>query len=388
VRRALPLLLLAFLCVPARALPVSPEMDRLLMDGLDAVYRMDFDRADALADRAVALQPDYPHPYLGRVATDFIRYSYGSEGSDPKSLADFDAAVDRAIAVAAAWNKAHPDDAQGLLALGSAYGISARLALDGHHWLRGWRRGSRAMRYIRASLKADPALYDSYLGLGMFDYYTATIPRFAGWLARIFLGGDRARGLKELRLAATRGRYAKTAAQLILVEIDTEDGFGARNPPEGARLMKAIRAKYPDSAMIHSAEVVALYENGEMTDAVREAREYLARASDGRYPALDLPKGRALLGTLLWADGDREGALAQFRAGADATGAGARTRWAVWSRVRVGQVLDALGRRDEALASYRAAYKEPDRWDFRALIKPCLSRPCVGAKYPGHFSPY
>jgi hypothetical protein len=65
-----------------------------------------------------------------------------------------------------------------------------------------------------------------------------------------------------------------------------------------------------------------------------------------------------------------------------------RTRWMVWSRARAGQVLDALGRRPEALEAYKAAYAEKDDWGYRALIKPCLKAPCVGEKYPGHFSPY
>lgn len=382
------LILLAAAPASARRSSVTPQMDDLLVRGLDAVYRMDFTGADQLAAQAIALQPDYPHPYLGRAAVDFIRYSYGSEESDDALTRPFQADVDKTIAVGESWLQGHPGDADVLLVLGSAYGISARLALDRHEWLSGWRRGSRAMRYIRASLKADPELYDSYLGLGMFDYYVDTIPRFFGWLAKVMLGGDRARGLQELALAAEKGRYARTAAQLVLVEIFTEDHFGARNPPEGARLMRAIRARYPDSAMIHSAEVVGLYENKEMDEALREAREYLARAEDGRYDAILKPKAHNLLGTLLWASGDEDGALAQYRAGAEETGPGAKTRWRDWSRVREGQVLDALGRRDEALAAYRAAAALPDKWDYRALIKPCLKAACVGAAYPGHFSAY
>ena len=380
------LLILLTLSAPAfaRQSSLTPEMDKLVMEGVDSIYRMDFDAADEAAKKAMALNPDYPHAYLGAAATDFIRYVYGPTQSDDRLVKSFESKADVAIDVADRWLKTHPDDADALLVLGSGYGIRARLAMERHQWLKAWTSGSRSMKYIRASIKADPELYDSYLGVGMFDYYTDTIPRFAGWLAKIMLGGNRARGLKEIRLVAEKGHFAQTAAQLILVEIETQDEFGARNTADAVRWMNGIRRKYPNSSMLHSAQVVALYENKDYAEGIKEADEYLARVRSGRYPAVDMSMARALTGTLQWASGgDKEKALAEFRAGTEDDPV---NRWSVWNRVRAGQLLDLLGRRDEALAFYKAAYAEPDKWDFKALIKACLAKPC-GPPSPGLFSP-
>ena len=379
------LLILLALAVPASARPSSltPEMDRFVMEGVDSIYRMDFDAADAAAKKAIALNPDYPHAYLGAAATDFIRYVYGPQ-SDERLAESFEKKVDVSIGVAERWLKIRPDDADALLVLGCGYGISARLALERREYLKGWRNGSRAMKYLRAAIKADPEMYDAYLGVGMFDYYVDTIPRFAGWLAKIMLGGSRERGLRELRVAAEKGHFARVAAQLILVEIDTQDEFGARDTADAVRLMAGIRRKFPDSAMIHSAQVVSLYENGNYAEGLREAREYAERVRSGRYPASDMSMARALNGTFLWATGAKDAALAEFRSGSEDSPV---TRWSVWNRVRAGQLLDLLGRRDEALAAYKSAYAEPDKWAFRAVVKPCLTKPCVGPAYPGRFSP-
>jgi tetratricopeptide (TPR) repeat protein len=380
------LLILLALAAPAaaRSSSLAPEMDALVMEGIDSIYRMDFDAADAAAKKAIALNPDYPHAYLGAAATDFIRFVYGPAQSDDRLVQSFEAKTDAAIAVAERWLKTHPKDADALLVLGSGYGMRARLALERHQWLKGWTSGSRSMKYIRASIKADPELYDSYLGVGMFDYYTDTIPRFAGWLAKIMLGGNRARGLKEIRLVAEKGHFAKIAAQLILVEIETQDPYGARDTADALRLMSGIRRKYPDSSMLHSAHVVALYENKDYDEGLREANEYLARVRSGRYPSVNMSMARALTGTLQWASGgDKEKALAEFRAG---TVDNPVNRWSVWNRVRAGQLLDLLGRREEAVALYKAAYAEPDKWDFKGLIKACLAKPCA-IPTPGLFSP-
>lgn len=383
------LISLLLLAPAAHAAPrrssVSPEMDRLVLEGIDSIYRMDFDAADRAAQRAMALDPAYPHPYLGAAATEFIRYVYGPRQSDESIVKSFRAKVEKSIAVSEAWLKTHPNDPDGLLVLGSGYGILARLDLENRDFLRAFRDGSRSMKSIRASLKADPEQYDSYLGLGMFDYYVDTIPRFAGWLAKIMLGGDRRRGLQELRLAASKGHYAATAAKLILVEIDTQDEFGARNPEDAVRLMSEIHGRYPDSSMLHSAYDVALFEAGRYDEGLQEAQEYLRRVQTGKYPAANAAMARALTGTQLWALGRRDEALSEFQAGAAHDEP--LSRWSVWNRVRVAQLLDAAGRRADAAAAYKSAYAEPDKWGFRAVIKPCLSKPCVGPRYPGRFSP-
>ncbi|MBI4061600.1 MAG: hypothetical protein HY403_09235 [Elusimicrobia bacterium] len=384
------LLILLFLSAPAaaRKTSVSRDMDRLLHEGIDAVYRMDFAGADAVMAQAIALEPAYPHAYLGRAAVDLIRFSYGSEQSDPSLIKTFEAKTRKTIEVAEAWLKTHPKDPDVLFVLGSAHGFCGRLAVVQRRWLKAFGHGRAAMKSIRRAVKLDPELHDAQLGLGMFDYYVATIPKFAGWLAKVMLGGDRRRGLRAIRVAAEKGDYTKTTAQLILVEILLEDDFGARDSAQGLKLMRGVRAKYPDSSMLASALIVALYEDKKYGEALREAREYQARVKAGRYPAMYLAKSHALLGTVMWGAGDKGRALGEFLAGADARGGGTRTRWMVWSRVRAGQLLDALGRRDEALAAYKAAAAEKDDWGYRELIAPCLKAPCVGDKYPGHFSPY
>ena len=382
------LLILLCLAAPAaaRKTSVTPEMDKLLMAGVDDIYLMRFSAAEEDMSKAVALDPAYPHAYFGRAAIDLITFIYGENQGDPALLESFEAKTLESIEAAEAYLKAHPDDPDALFILGASHGMFGRLAIVQRRWLQAFGHGRASMKFVRRAVKLEPELYDAILGLGMFEYYVATIPKFAGWLAKIVLGGDRERGLRQIRLSAEKGRYAKVTAQMILVEIYLEDPFGAYNPAEGLRLMREIHALYPDSPMLDTAYISALYEGKELAEAVREAREYQARVKSGRYPAMNLAGSHALLGTLLWASDEKDAALAEFVAGAEARAV--RTKWMVWSRVRAGQLLDALGRRGEALDAYHAAYGEKDEWGYRALIKPCLKAPCVGEKYPGHFSPY
>jgi tetratricopeptide (TPR) repeat protein len=321
------LLILLCLAAPAaaRKTSVTPEMDKLLMAGVDHIYLMRFAEAEADMAQAVALDPTYPHPYFGIAAIDLITFIYGEKQGDPALLKSFEVKALDSIKKAEEYLKAHPNDPDALFILGASHGMFGRLAIVQRRWLQAFGHGRASMKFVRRAVKLEPELYDAIHGLGMFDYYVATIPKFAGWLTKIVLGGDRERGLKQIRLAAEKGRYAKVTAQMILVEIYLEDPFGAYDPKEGLRLMREVHAQYPGSAMLDSAFISALYESKELPEAVREAREYLARVKSGR---------------------------------------------------------------EEALAAYNLAYAEKDEWGLRALIKPCLKAPCVGDKYPGHFSPY
>lgn len=383
------LLILLLMAAPAaaRKTSVTPEMDKILREGIDAIYKMDFEAADAAMAKGIALDPAYPHPYLGRAANDLIRFAYGSEEADPSLIKTFQVKTADAIKISETYLKAHPKDPDVLFVLGSAHGILGRLAIVQRHWLKAFGHGRASMKSIRLAAKLDPELYDAQLGLGMFDYYVATIPKFAGWLAKIMLGGDRARGIKGVRIAAEKGDYAKTAAQLILVEICIEDPFDARNPTEALRLMREVHARYPESAMLDAAFVVALYEDKQYDEAMKEARIFQARVKAGRYPAMNLSKSHAIIGTILWATGEREAALGEFQAGAAAREGAAGTRWLAWNWIRAGQLLDALSRRAEALAAYEAAYVVKDE-RIRALVKACRKAPCSGGQYPGRFAPY
>ncbi|MBI5243196.1 MAG: hypothetical protein HY922_05840 [Elusimicrobia bacterium] len=381
------LALLLFLSVPAAGSSISQEADKLLRGGIDSVYRMQFDEADALFQKAADLSGGHPHAYLGRVGSLMTRYIYGTEQSDPSLLERFYVLAEEAGRSSEAWLKNNPGDTDAMVSLGASFGLAARVMTQRRSWIKAYLNGRKAIKYTRAALTHDPAQGDAWLGIGMYDYYTDTYPRFIGVLAKIVLRGSRKRGIKELYQAVKAGRYTDTAAKLILVEIFTEDDFGARDPKEAARLMAEIRAMYPESAMLHAAELVALYEQGRYPQALEGVDAYLLSVREGKYEALQEAKGRLMRGTALWALGRRREALEEFKAGAEIRYKDAPTRWAVYSRIRAGQLLDLMGDHKAAHEQYRLAAAEPDTWGLRRRAQDGLARPWKDA-HPGPMSPF
>ena len=61
---------------------ITPEMDGHILRGLDEIYRMDFDKAEAEGRRLVALQPEHPIGYFSLAAVAWVRYFYETEQTD------------------------------------------------------------------------------------------------------------------------------------------------------------------------------------------------------------------------------------------------------------------------------------------------------------------
>jgi tetratricopeptide (TPR) repeat protein len=315
------------------------------------------------------------------------RFVYETEQADLALLPVFERNAGESIERATEWCRGHPDDAEGLMVLGASYGIAARISALRHNWLTAYFQGRKAIRYTRAAERLDPSLGDPWLGIGMYDYYTDTYPRFVGVLAKLLLHGDRKRGVAGLRRAAQHGRYVNTAAKLLIVEVYTEDRYGERDPEEAVRIMADVRSAYPGSLMLQAAELFALYEAKRYDAALAGCDEFLQKAAKLRIAPIQTAKGRHIQGTTLWAMGRRKEAEAALREGAETLLAGGPTMWAVWSRIRLARLLDLEGRRPEALEQYRLAAAAPDHWDLEAVAEAGISKPWKDP-YPGHLSPF
>src|SRR5262249_16941566 len=142
-------------------------------------------------------------------------------------------------------------------------------------WLRAYWHGRKAISITRRAVKIDPDYSDAYLGVGMYDYYSDLYPRVVGVLAKLVLGGDRLRGIKTLRMVAEKGRFSASVAKILLVEIYSEDPFGAKDSHEAMRYTEDLRAKYPGSAMMHGAQLAAWYYAKRFHETLDGAEEYV-----------------------------------------------------------------------------------------------------------------
>ncbi len=353
-----------------RARAMTPEDQALVDRGEDALYRCDYDGAQAIFRDALKARPHDAVLSLGLAVSAWWRMEndFALPGT-PEEKAFF-AAVKGAIADAKAARKGGAP-AEGWLYLGAAYGLRGRREASLHHWISAYFDGRRAYKDARRAVRLDPELYDAYLGIGAFDYYVATLGRFIRVLS-FARGGSREKGLAELDLAARKSRFSRVAAQLLIVGID----WTFEKKPENAwSILDSLHRRYPDSPLIDSMRLIGLFHLKEGESLETEARADLDKARKGAdfYRPIDRAGAHYFLGVGLQMQGDAAQALDEYQAGLRWAPEGQRLRSLLW--LAVGEAQDLLGRRDAAKDAYRQALREQPLWGVPRYARFRLKRP-------------
>jgi tetratricopeptide (TPR) repeat protein len=260
-----------------------------------------------------------------------------------------------------------PTRAEAWFYLGGAYGARAQWRVLRGERLAAARDGKRIKDALEHALELDPALQDAYFGIGLYHYYADVAPAAAKFLRWLLLlpGGDRVEGLEEMLKARDGGELLRSEAdyQLHLVYLWYE-----KQPGRALDLLRGLRARHPRNP--HFLERIADIEDVYLHDtaaSVRSWQSLLDAAQAGRVAEAGMAETVARLGLARQLDRrlETDAAIVHLRDVIDrnpVAPVGALAR----AHLQLGQMLDRLGQRSEAVASYRAAldrvpFGDPDR---------------------------
>lgn len=291
---------------------------------------------------------------------------------------DFEAHVDRAIALADARLKKDRADARAWLARGAAHGVRGRLLL-----MRAQRRpAAREAARMRADLlvarSLDPHDGDVLFGLGLYDYYADVLPRAAKLLRFLagLPGGDRERGLARIEQAKGAAGLHRTEAQWQLYEIYA---FYEADADRAYAEIRELHARYPASPLWalkqaeHERMRLGLYAR-----SAELARQVLGEAERGHanYSPVVAGMARAALGEALLLDlrtAEARRVILQLD----------RLPEVPWleslAHLLLGRCFELEGDRDSAAAHYRLAAASPQE-ETRRRASLALSSPMPKAE--------
>jgi hypothetical protein len=194
-----------------------------LMDAcLDDYNSLRFDRAEAEARQAMALQPEHPLPcvYLQATLCAEIEELSLDHREDKALLERFDRATVQAQGLEAAWERQRKD-AWGAVYLGNSLGARALVAMYRSRLLRSYTDGRESASALRLAQKRAPDQPDADLGLGQYLYFCG---RLSG-VMRFFLvlHGDIPGGIARLKHCADSNCRSSLLAKLVLARILVEE---------------------------------------------------------------------------------------------------------------------------------------------------------------------
>ena len=334
---------------PQRGLTAAPQLARVYDAIMDARFE---DGADLLAETC----PPAPREACMLLEAVSVWWQIQLDPNDTSRDRLFQARVEAAIAAAQEWTAREPQRAEAWFYLGGAYGARVQWRVLREEQIAAARDGKRIKDALERALMLDPAMDDAYFGIGLYHYYADIAPRAAKvlrWLMAL-PGGNRTQGLGEMRRARDRGQLLRSEAdyQLHLLDLWYE-----KRPEEALGLLDGLRQRHPRNP--HFIRIAAEVEERYLQDATASLRTYeglLAAARGRRVEAPALATTSARLGIARQLDQlfETDRALAYLRAVIDENAAqpiGAVAQ----AQVQLGQALDRLGLRPQAMAAYRAA---------------------------------
>lgn len=387
MRKAFAMLAGVFLAValgaPARAeINLPPDVMEYASVGINGVYSLDFDTAQQNIEKVFALYPDHPFAHFGNAMIAWSRYEYEYELSDDKQRKIFEKTLDDSISGIKRWIKQNPEDPNAYMGIGALYGLRAMFTMRNRSWLSAYFAGRKAIGNLEKSLKLDPTYYDAYFGLGIYQYYAGTLPSVIKILAKIVaIKGNPDTGVAQLNLAREKAVFTSDSAKLILIEVQNTRGSKYYNPQKSLQYIQELRAKYPDNPLMHYVELICLFETGRYDEVISGAETFLSLiGQDPFYKDIYISRAYTALGTSYMAKGRWEKAREVFEEGQRALEGQEPSRWGVWNEYRLGQVYDALGRREDAQAQYKKVLSFKDKWGFDDAARQGMRAPWAAAE--------
>lgn len=185
--------------------------------GLDYAYNFDFQNAERSYNRAIAIEPLYPGPYLGKTSITFWKLLLDrSDSTYNQLLSQADDVIDHAEKYMDKYGK----NADVLTCLGTVYGYRAFAHGRMKSYFKAAWDGKKSYDDFEEALALDRQWYDAYSGLGIYHYFASFMPKALQWIVGILgVRGDNERGMMELGWAMQRGVYHRVEAKFYLAEL-------------------------------------------------------------------------------------------------------------------------------------------------------------------------
>ncbi len=379
---------------PRVSAALAPDVIELRREGNEALYNMDYETARAKFEELRKRAPHHPAgdlyiatvTWLGhlnksrRLQTNLYRsessfYAGADKANEGAEGDSVDPAVDRAFRdrMAQAKTKAlalvakNKNDADALYFLGSYYGVMAGYeASTARKFFSAMRNGSRSVDAHEKVLKLKPDYYDAYLSVGMYDYIVGNLPFAYKAIAAIAgIRGNKLRGITRLQTIVEKNAATADDARVMLLAIYQNE----RRYEDALVLLQQLSDKYPRSYLVKLEKAYTLMTLKRADDAYATFEDLLK--DPAAAPAMDLVHYQ--YAEALAVNKEHRRAAEHFLEVPKSKGADENL--ATLALLRVAQVYDLAGERNQAVAQYKAVLARPNVYDTHEQAAKGLKQP-------------
>ena len=255
-------------CLLSASLNLNPpEVQTLVISGLEYAYIEQFDSAQIYFDAVIDSYPDNPAGYFFKAALLQLKMMDQSQFTDEQQYL-------KLTRQSVKLSEMILDAEENLWAefyLGSSHTYRAVYEGLKSDYYETFKYGVKGGRILQGIIEKDSTFYDAYLGAGSFEYFWA---RAAHYLPILKLGGGNVNeAIRKLHVAAENSIYSNRTAQNSLVFIYGEEN----NYSLAHSLNDQLLTLYPDSKTFLWGKADLEYKEENFPAALETYCELLAR---------------------------------------------------------------------------------------------------------------
>lgn len=367
------------------------QFESLRRSGLEALYNIDYDKAQKDFKEITRLYPTHPGGPSLLAAGLWIKtlyqtrrlqatlyssqsfYNNGDDKVDPKVIDEFRALTREARRLSEVRLKQNPKDVEALIFLANTEGLKAAFeeAVERRH-LAALKDGNDSVNHYRDVLKLDPTYIDAQLSIGLYEYVIGSLPLPIKMIAGVSgFRGSKKRGIAMLELVAKDGKWSKDDAKTVLVLLYTRERRFADILP----ITRDLSAKYPRNYLFRLETADALVaiaaekrKQNDTVSAVQAEKEAFAtfdellrdrNVRETANKAMDLIHFK--YGEALFIAGQSERAAKEFLAATKAERG--EPGLITMAHLYAARAYDVAGKRDDAVTEYKQVLARPNVYD-------------------------
>jgi tetratricopeptide (TPR) repeat protein len=403
------LLIVSAVVVAQQTAPINPavadgaRLGGLRRSGLEALYNLDYDKAQREFKEIARLYPNHPAGPQLLAARLWIKtlyesrrlqsslyssesfYSSGDDKVDAKVVEEFRALTREARRRSEARLKQNPRDIEALDWLAVIEGLKASFeeAVERRHFA-ALKDGDSAVDHHREVLKLDPNFIDAGLTVGLYEYVVGSLPLPIKVIAGITgFRGSKKRGLQMLERVAKEGNWSRDDAKTLLIVLYTRE----KRFIDALAFARELSAKYPRNYLFRLEAADALVSQAKVERKAKNI-EAAARAESEAFATFDdllhdrsvrETVSRALdlvhfkYGEVLLTAGEGERAAKEFLAATRVEHA--EPALVTMAHLYAARAFDLAGKREEAVSQYREVLTRPDIYAAHDEAKKGLRAP-------------
>ncbi len=196
----------------------KPSYDSLVTAGINQIYSIKFTEAEKTFQLLKKEYPTHPASRFFFAMIDWWKIILSEEDEEKDDI--FYDKIDETVDFCDEILDDDPENIDAIFFKGGAIGFRGRLRVMRESWFKAANDGREALPLVDYAYELDPNNVDVKLGFGIYNYLAAVIPEKYPVVKPVmifFPSGDKELGMKQLKEAASSGKYSKYEARYILI---------------------------------------------------------------------------------------------------------------------------------------------------------------------------